>query len=111
MDNWGERRVIWRNECGYHLRHNCYAAPLIVGKKLYSVLIGEDILAVLQDFNGDVAHDLFCKREKKLCVGRYPHGAYLGRTFCGDSADMICKFLCKLRLKGYLKVYVLESFL
>ena len=111
MNDWGERRVIWRNKCGYHLRHYVQTAPLIAGEKLYSVLIGEDIFTLLKHLNGDIAHHFFCKREKKICVGRYPHGGYLGRTFCGDRADMICKFLCKLRLKGYFKSDILKGFL
>ena len=111
MNNWGERRVIWCNKCGYHLRHYVQTAPLIAGEKLYSVLIGEDIFAILKHLNGDIAHHFFCKREKKICVGRYPHGGYFGRTFCGDRADIICKFLCKLRLKGYFKADILKDFL
>ena len=111
MNNWGERRVIWCNKCGYHLRHYVQTAPLIAGEKLYSVLIGEDIFTILKHLDGDIAHHFFCKREKKICVGRYPHGGYLGRTFCGDRADIICKFLCKLRLKGYFKSDILKGFL
>lgn len=46
MNDWGERRVIWRNKCGYHLRHYVQTAPLIAGEELYSVLIGEDIFTI-----------------------------------------------------------------
>ena len=64
----GERRVIWRNKCGYHLRHYVQTAPLIAGEKLYSVLIGEDIFAILKHLNGDIAHHFFSVREKRRSV-------------------------------------------